>query len=587
MQKKWLSLLSGSAALCAFFSFNEPEPAPLPEPEVVIASYPKDYFQSPVASSIRLTGTFGELRSDHFHSGIDIKSATGGVGQPVLAAADGFVDRIKVQASGYGNVIYLKHPNGYTTLYAHLDRFSPELEKFVRENQYKRERFEIDLQPVDGQFKVLKGQEIGKLGNSGGSTGPHLHFEIRNSITGKVLNPQLFNLPILDNVPPEIRDMKVYFLTDNREVMTSKALPLQRDKKGLVGLEGDTVRFGAWRVGFGVKAYDHMNGFRNDNGIYAISLFADDKLAYEWRMGELDFDETRYHNAHIDYPAKKRFGAWFHRCFVLPGNRLNNYAHTETLGSVALYKDKPVKINLKVTDAGGNTSTINFWALRDETVETIPAMPFQYDFNYQTENNITLNDFNLQLPLGALYESLRFQYSTSPSDEPGQYSPLHHLQDTRTPLHKYVEIGLKPTNLPEGLRSKAVIAACNEGRPDNCGGAWVNGMLKTRVRNFGDYCIMADTDAPSIIPVVFSDDMRKKSSMAFRIRDNFAISGMADGLSYRGTVDGQWVLFEFDPKRERLTYTFDGHVGPGKHQLRLVVKDDRGNEAFFEGAFLK
>ena len=587
MQKKWLSLLAGSVALCAFFSFDEPEPASLPDPEVVVASYPKDYFQSPVTSSIRLTGTFGELRSDHFHSGIDIKSATGGVGQSVMAAADGFVDRIKVQASGYGNVIYLKHPNGYTTLYAHLDRFSPELEKFVRENQYKRERFEIDLQPADGQFKVQKGQEIGKLGNSGGSTGPHLHFEIRNSGTGKVLNPQLFNLPIPDNVPPEIRDMKVYFLTDNREVITSKALPLQRDKKGLIGLEGDTVRFGAWRVGVSVKAYDHMNGVQNDNGIYAISLFADDKLAYEWRMGELDFDETRYHNAHIDYPAKKRFGAWFHRCFVLPGNRLNNYALTETLGAVPLYKGKPVKINLKVTDAGGNISTINFWALRDETVETIPAMPFQYDFNYQTENNITLNDFNLQVPLGALYESLRFQYSTSPSDEPGQYSPLHHLQDTRTPLHKYVEIGLKPTNLPEALRSKAVIAACNDGRPDNCGGVWVNGMLKTRVRNFGDYCIMADTNAPSIIPVVFGDDMRKKSSIAFRIRDNFAISGMADGLSYRGTVDGQWVLFEFDPKRERLTYTFDGHVGAGKHQLRLVVKDDRGNEAFFEGAFLK
>ena len=587
MQKKWLSLLAGSAALCAFFSFEEPETAPLPDPEVVVASYPKDYFQSPVISSIRLTGTFGELRPDHFHSGIDIKSATGGVGQPVVAAADGFVDRIKVQASGYGNVLYVKHPNGYTTLYAHLDRFAPEIEKFVRENQYKRERFEVDLHPADGQFAVKKGQEIGKMGNTGGSTGPHLHFEIRNSITGKVLNPQLFNLPIADNVPPEIRDMKVYFLTEGREVITSKALPMRRDKKGGVGLEGDTVLFGAGQIGFGVKAYDHMSGFRNDNGIYAISLYADDQLAYEWRMGELDFDETRYHNAHIDYPARKRFGAWFHRCFVLPGNRLNNYTRTETLGAVALSKDKPVKIKLKVTDAGGNTSTLNFWALRDETVETPLLMPFQYTFDYQKENNIALGDFSLQVPLGALYESLRFQYTTSPSDEPGQYSPLHHLHDTRTPLHKYIEIGLKPTGLPEELRSKAVIAACNEGRPDNCGGAWVNGMLKTRIRNFGDYCIMVDTDPPNIFPVVFADDMRKKSNMSFRIRDNFAVNGPADGLSFRGTVDGQWVLFEHDPKRSRITHTFDGHVGPGKHQLRLVVKDDRGNEAFFEGAFLK
>lgn len=587
MPKKWLSLLAGGAALFAFFSFNESEPTPLPDPEVVVASYPKDYFQSPVLSFIRLTGTFGELRPDHFHSGIDIKSATGGVGQPVVAAADGFVDRIRVQASGYGNVVYIKHPNGYSTLYAHLDRFSPELQKYVRDNQYKRERFEVDLQPADGQFAVKKGQEIGKLGNSGGSTGPHLHFEIRNSMTGKVINPQLFNLPIADNVPPEIRDMKVYFLTDKREVLGSKALPMRRDKKGVIGLEGDTVRFGAWRVGFGVKAYDHMSGFRNDNGIYAIALFADDKLTYEWRMGELDFDETRYHNAHIDYPARKRFGAWFHRCFVLPGNQLNNYAQTETLGAVELYKDKPVKIKLKVTDAGGNTSTINFWALRDEVLETPLLLPFQYAFDYQKDNTIALEDFNMYVPQGTLYESLRFQYTTSASDEPGQYSPLHHLHDTRTPLHKYVDISLKPYNLPEKLRSKAVIAACNDGRPDNCGGTWVNGMLKTRVRSFGDYCIMADADPPSIVPVVFADDMRKKNSISFRIRDNFAVSGQADKMSFRGTVDGKWVLFEFDQKRERLTYTFDEHVGPGKHQLRLAVKDDRGNEAFFEGTFLK
>jgi len=588
MQKKWGSLLAGSAVLCAFLSFDEPDPAPLPPPEVVIASYPKDYFQSPVSSSIRLSGTFGELRPDHFHSGIDIKSATGRVGQPILAAADGFVDRVKVQASGYGNVLYVKHPNGYTTLYAHLDRFSPEIEKYVRENQYGKESFEVDLKPAEGQFTVKKGQEIAKLGNTGGSSGPHLHFEIRNSATDKMLNPQLFNLPIADNVAPEIRDMKVYFLTDNREVITSKPLPLQRDKKGQVGLEGDTVRFAAGRIGFGVKAYDHMNGLNNDNGVYAIELFADDKLAYEWRMGELDNEETRYNNAHMDYAARKRFGAWFHRCFVLPGNFLNNYVRTETLGAVALAKDKPVKIKLKVTDAGGNSSVINFWALQSEIEEPLPlAIPFQYFFDYQKENTIALENFNLRMPIGTLYESLQFRYTASASDEKGQYSPLHHLQDTRTPLHKYIEIGIKPDNLPEDLRSKAVIAACNDGRPDNCGGVWVNGILKTQVRSFGDYCIMADTDPPTIVPVIFGDDMRKKSAIAFRIRDNFAISGKARGLRFRGTIDGKWVLFSFDQKRERITYTFDEHVPPGQHTLHLTVTDDRGNEAFFEGKFLK
>lgn len=583
MQNKWLILLSGSAVLCAFFAFNKPDPARLSDP----VNYPKDYFQSPVNTAIRLTGTFGELRPNHFHSGIDIKSATGRVGQTVMASADGFIDRIKVQASGYGNVLYLKHPNGYTTVYAHLDRFAPEIQKYVRDYQYRKERFEVNIQPPDGLFKVKKGQEIGKLGNTGGSTGPHLHFEIRNTATGKVLNPQLFDLPIPDNVPPDIRDMKVYYLTENREVLSSKALPLRRNKMGVAGLDGDTVRFGAWRVGFGVKAYDRMTGFPNDNGLYTIALYADDQLSYEWQMGELDFDETRYQNAHIDYSARSRYGAWFHRCFLLPGNHLNNYVQTETQGAVTLYKDKPVKIKLDVTDANGNTSTVTFWALRDEKIAPLPPVDAQYEFNYLTDNDMSTEDFKMHIPRGALYESLSFQYKISPSDDPGQYSPLHHLQDSRTPLHKYVDISLKPTGLPEELRSKAVIVACNEGRPDNCGGAWVDGMLKTRVRNFGDYCIMVDTDPPRIIPVVFADDMRKKATMSFRIRDNFAIGGQAHGLSYKGTVDGKWILFEYDPKRERITYTFDGHVGPGKHKLRLVVTDDRDNEAFFESTFLR
>lgn len=598
--------MAGSAVLCAFLFFNSfdnvepslsaaliavPNPTLTPAPRLTVeeelAAYPKDYFQSPINTQIRLSGTFGELRPDHFHSGIDIKSFNGRVGQPVLAAADGYVSKIKVQAGGYGNVLYVKHPNGYTTLYAHLDRFAPALQQFVRENQYGQESFEVELTPGNSQFPVKQGEEIGKLGNSGGSSGPHLHFEIRNSVTDKVLNPQLFNLPIADNVAPDIRDMKVYFLTEGREVITSKPLPLQRDKKGVIGLEGDTVKFGAWRVGFGVKSYDHMNGMNNDNGVYAIELFADDKLAYEWRMGELNFDETRYHNAHIDYSAKKRFGAWFHRCFVLPGNLLNNYAPTETLGAIALYKDRPVKIRLKVTDAAGNVSAVSFWALRDEAIETPLAVPYQYDFLFQQENTVSREDFSLRLPLGSLYESLKFQYSTSPSDETDQYSLLHHLQDTRTPLHKFIEIDIKPTNLPEELRPKAVIAACNEGRPDNCGGVWVNGMLKTQVRNFGDYCIMADTEPPAIIPVGFGDDMRKKNSMSFRIRDNFAVSGKAQGLRFRGTVDGKWILFEYDQKSARITHTFDEHIAPGQHQLRLTVIDDRENMAFFEGTFLK
>lgn len=561
-------------------------PLPAPSIETLLALYPKDYFINPVDDDIKLTGTFGELRPDHFHSGIDIRSKTGGVGQPVFAAAAGYIDRIKVQAGGYGNVLYVKHPNGYSTVYAHLDRFAPEIENYVREQQYKKERFEIDLQPADGHFKVKQGQELGKLGNSGSSSGPHLHFEIRNSSTQKVLNPLLFGLPVPDQIAPDIRELKAYFLTENREVLHSRSLRLKELGNNQYGVAGDTVQLGAWRVGFGLKTYDQMSGFRNDNGIFALTLFADDQLVYEWRMAELDFDETRYLNAHTDFTAKKRGEGWFQRCFVLPGDQLSNYVHTPAKGAVNLYKEKPVKISIKVLDAGGNASTLTFWVLRNEdNMEGFVSTPFQYEFPYDRDNDIETEDFGLHLSKGTLYESLRLEYNTTSDGSEGVYSSVHHLHHDKVPVHRYFDIAIKPHGLSEQLRSKAVIVRCGDHKPDNCGGSWKDGKIATRVRNFGDYCIMTDTIAPSIVPVQFEENMRNKSEMAFRISDNFDVSGSADRMEYRGLVDDKWVLFEYDAKRARLTHTFDGHIGPGEHLLKLTVSDDRRNKKVLERKF--
>ena len=583
MRKIWLSILGGGVLLFPILSFQGPyHPA-----AVVVAaapaegSYPTDYFRSPVNAPIRLTGTFGELRPDHFHAGIDIDSQTGGVGQPVVAAADGYVDHIKVQSGGYGNALYIRHPNGFTTLYGHLDRFSPAIQQYVRQHQYKRERFEVDLHPPNSMFPVKKGQEVAKLGNTGGSSGPHLHFEIRNSTTGKVLNPLLFGLPVADKMAPDIRDMKVYFLNERREVQISKAFPIMRRPNGTLGVLGDTVRLAAWRVGFGVKVYDRSAGYRNDNGIFALRLYANDQLAFQWKMDELDFDESRYLNAHVDYPVRQQYGAWFHRCFVLPGDYLENYTPTESFGAIALSKDQAVKVTVQAADAAGNLTDVTFWALRADPVDPIVGPTYQYEFPFDQDNRLAVDGFEMVLPKGALYENLPFQYKTTPDESQGVYSPLHHLQDARTPAQRYFEIAMRPQDLPLELYSKACIVRCGDGRPVGCGGTWRGDMLVTKVREFGDYCVMTDTVAPRIIPIVFSADMRRKSILSFRIRDNFGVGGSADGLSYRGTVDGKWILFEYDRKSARLKYTFDGHVGPGMHTLVLTVKDDRGNEGVF------
>lgn len=587
MSQRWIKLIFGGSLLLLVAAFGKPEPTPDPTPEAILALYPKDYFVSPVDDAIRLTGTFGELRPDHFHSGIDIKSKTGGVGQPIFAAAEGFVDRIKVQASGYGNVMYIKHPNGYTTVYAHLDRFAPEIEQFVRAQQYKKESFEVDLQPADGQFKVRQGQSIGTMGNSGGSTGPHLHFEIRNTATQKGLNPLLFGLPVPDKEAPYIQGLRAYFLSEKREVNLSRDLKIVRKGPGRYGVENDTLQLGAWRIGFGLKTFDQMSGFRNENGIFALSMMVDDQLAYEWRMAELDLEETRYLNAHVDYPAKRKGRGWFQRCFILPGDKLSNYTRTEGMGVVPLYVEKASKVRMKVLDTGGNTSILEFWVKRNPNMESYVGQPYQYELRYDTDNKIETSDLQLSLPEGVLYETVPFQYRTTQDVSSGIYSPVHHLHNTQTPVHRYFDIALRPYAIPEALKGKAVVAHCGAGRPDNCGGTWKGDMLAAKARHFGDFCVMIDTIPPKIMPVVFDDDMRRKNSMSFRISDNFDASGAAKGLYFRGTVDGKWVLFEYDKKRDRLTHVFDGRVGAGEHTLRLTVCDDRNNETVYEGRFTR
>ncbi|MBL7810244.1 MAG: M23 family metallopeptidase [Saprospiraceae bacterium] len=587
MLKAIFPLLCGaSIAIFAIWGFEPKQHAAgigLPE-ERKTETHPTDFFGPPISGPVMLTGTCGELRPNHFHAGLDIDGVTGNA---ILASADGFIETIKVQAGGYGNVLYLKHPNGYTTLYAHLDRFSADIQKYVKAQQYEHERFEVDLNPPLGMFQVKKGQLIGYLGNTGGSQGPHLHFEIR-SPSGKAVNPLLCGIPVTDNLAPEIRDMKVYFLNAKREVLGSKPLSLNKDKYGNIGLEGDTVRIGGNTIGFGVKSYDRSNLRRNDNGVYSVALFTNDKLAFQWTADEFDFDDTRYLNAHIDYPARQKMGAWFHRCFALPGNFLTNYTRTETMGAIQLHPEKPVKVTIKVADAAGNMKSLHFWVLQDEAaMESFMSAPFLFLFPYDQENHLDMDGLALTLPVGSLYESVQMQYLVSVDSSSDLYSPMHHLHDERTPLHKNFDIRIKPTHLPPTLRSKAVIANCNSGRPDNCGGVWQGDWLSTKTKAFGDYCVMVDTIAPRISPVAFTRDMRRKSSMSFRILDNFAVAGLADNLSYRGTIDGKWVLFEFDKKRNRIIYTFDEKVGKGEHTVHISVKDDRGNEGVFQGKFIK
>ncbi len=547
--------------------------------------YPQNYFRSPVDNSIRLSGTFGELRPNHLHSGIDIKARNGKVGQPIYAIADGYVSRIKVQSGGYGNALYINHPNGYTSVYAHLQSFDKQVSTYINQYQHKRKSFEVDLFPGWEQFKISKGDVIGRLGVSGRSFGPHLHFEIRNTRSEKPINPLLFGIPVVDKVSPKLHQLKAYMLNDKLETLDTKTYRLSKTAKGY-RISGDTLLLGAWRTGFALKAFDHMTGTSNWNGIYSLAMYQDNELVYHFEMEKFAFSESRYINAHLDYAEQVTKKSYFHRCYTLPGNRLSIYTDRINNGVIKLQKGKATRIRMIAEDVEGNAAELEFWVKRGEVLPP-QRNTYNYLLPYQEENVIDNGAMKLFFPKGSFYENVYLKYASSQEGSADTYSTVHHVHDYRVPVHKYFTIAIKPTTLPEQLKSKALIAYCEPGEPSvSCGGSWRGEMLEAKVRDFGEFVIMLDKEPPRIRPIRFQKNMQGWSKMTFKVTDNFPTARNLSYLDYSATIDGDWVLMEYDAKKDLLIHRFTPDLSRGEHQLQLVVKDDRGNESILKRSFL-
>ena len=553
-----------------------------------VKEYPQDYFRSPVNHPILLAGTFGELRPNHFHAGIDIKAAGGKIGESLFAVAEGTVSRIKVASGGYGNVLYIDHPNGYTSVYAHLYRFTPEIADFVKQQQYERNAFELDLYPPTGMFNFAKGEIIGKLGLSGRSYGPHLHFEIRDTQTEKPINPLLFGIDIKDNIAPKLHQLKIYNLNDKRETLRTKTYDLQKFGKNKYKIKGDTLVMGAWRVGFGLKAYDHMEGAPNWNGIYTMDMYNDEDLWFNFTMETFAFDETRYINAHLDYEEQVSKKSYFNRCYELPGNQLKSiYKEKTAHGVVELNKSRAKKINMVVTDVDGNAAELEFWVKRGE-VKQPESTTFNYKLPFNEPNIIDNGSIYLYFPEGAFYENLYMNYSASADNSSDIFSPVHHIHNYKTPVHTYYDIGIKPTHIPAGKKDKMFIAYCDkDNNITHCGGVWENGMLKAKVRDMGEFYIMTDETPPTITPSNFKSNMRGYNVMSFKIKDNYGTARNLEGLKYSATIDGQWVLMEYDAKNDKISHRFEKDLPRGEHLLRLSLTDESGNETVLEKTFTR
>ena len=535
--------------------------------------YPLTDFRSPLdIEPPALAGSFGELRANHFHSGIDFRTNQR-IGYPVYAPADGFVSRLRVQNSGFGLALYINHPNGYTTVYGHLSRFNPKIAQIVKNIQYKKTSYEIDEFPSVDLIPVRKGEVIAYTGNTGSSGGPHLHFEIRDTKTEATINPQLLGISIPDNIPPTIHAMYVYRLNGQPfNEFTPKQYFQVAGGKGRYKLnQVNTINLNG-EVGFGIVVNDKHNGASGNNGAYAIELAVDGNTVYTSALERFTFENSKAINSHIDYPTYLRTKQSIQKSFVDPGNPLQIYFNLVNNGRINFNDGKTHAVKYTISDARGNKSTLAFNVFADaKAVIKTQESPLGTSFTYNKQNEFTTNDLKVILPKGTLYNDFNFLYKKTAKPQQNAFSEIHQIHNNLTPLHTGFELWIKADSTVVKYQSKALIVNSNR---SSQGGNFENGWVKTKPRNFGSFFIAIDTVAPNIVPINIANgkNMAGISKMSFRISD--ALSGIK---SFNGYIDGKWVLMEFDTKTANLWHNFDERTRTGKHTFELLVVDMKDN----------
>ena len=546
-----------------------------------------NYFEAPLKIPFFLSGNFAELRTNHFHGGIDIKTQ-GRTGLPVYAAAEGTVSRINISPSGYGNALYIDHPNGTTTVYGHLQSFALPIEDYIRKIQYEKEVFAIDQIVPAGTLPVKKGEQIAKSGNSGSSGGPHLHFEIRRTKELVMLNPLLFQMPVKDKTKPVIQAVMVYPVSDGAGVSGK-----QQPQRFETILKGNSYQLKnnqpipVWgKIGFGLQAVDLLDGNPNKCGIYKLKLSIDNELVYSFTMDDYVLDESKYINSHIDYEQAIRSGRRLYRTWLEPGNKLSIYDTVEKRGIYQASDNSPHKVKFEITDVYGNSTSLEFTILSKE-ITLIPAEAKGEQFKYNRNNHIRNEDIEFNIPVGALYNDVGFLYEKKPLN-PKFYSSVYKLHNSFVPLHFACPLRIKVVNLPTNLESKVMLAQIDpvSGRVYSATGKFIDGWVEGNIRVLGNYVLAVDTIAPKIISLSIADKktLKETGKLRFTITDN--LSGIE---TFRGTIDGQWVLFEYDLKNNLISYTFDKkRLQLGKnHFLNLETTDYKGNTSKYKANFYK
>lgn len=550
---------------------------------------PKEYFSSPLNIGLTVTGSFSEIRPNHFHSGIDF-NVLKKEGLPVFAVADGVISRIRVSPFGFGNALYIDHPNGFTSVYAHLKSYNDTITEYVHVNQYTLKSFDVDLFPKNKKeiICIKKGDLIGYAGNSGSSGGAHLHFELRNTQTENIINPLLFGFNVPDNFPPYFDFIKIYPEDDNSFIgSVTNATRFNVKKTGSRDYRlssKDTLSL--WgKLSVGVQAFDFHQNQRDHNGFYSMKMFVDRSGFFSMVCDSFSFDESRYVNASIDFAANYNSDNRIVKSKKLPGNQLSFFTSNAENGVLTFTDEKIHEVVVAVSDLAGNTINLRFWVKSQKPggfvkVPFIPDVDSAILFRYDKTNRFETNELVVELPSGSLYEDLTFTYNRSPGST-GMYSAIHYLHNAEVPLQSRIKVAVKAKGLPQNMRTKALLVRVDrDGKRSPAGGSYENGYVSASTNLFDGYAIVIDTIPPVIRP--WTENSKSKTSLKFTVSDNF--SGIN---TYRGEVNGEWALVEWDPKNKLMIYRFDEVAQTGNNTFNLYLEDEKGNKSKYSTTFTR
>ncbi len=540
-------------------------------------------YESPVLFTPRISGSFGELRPGHFHAGIDIKSPTRTVGAPIHAVADGYIYRIKVQERGYGKALYIRHRGGYVSVYAHLDSFAPPIEALIDSLQYRRRQYFIDYYPKAHEWPVRKGEKIGTLGNTGNSTGPHLHFEWRKAGGTVAVHPLLYNPNLYkDDIPPTIQQVRFVLLDRDFHSRHRTTITLPKGTNNY--LHRDTLLLPTGYIGVLLRGFDRINGSANNVDFHSIAVRVDSITVFRYYIDAIHFSKQRYIHAHIDYGSYVRDRQYWHRCYRLPGNALPLYPYLANEGVFYLTPGSTKSVEIIARDFHGNTTSARF-VLKGDQSQNIDVLTDSTGYYLDFNKSYTLQQgpLRLRIPAHSFYQNL-FLHICPPSS---LNEPFSIGADT-IPVHRYMALRIAvPSDSTAYHREKMILTyLTRDSKRESWGGQWKGGSFVVDIRKLGVFQLSWDTVAPTITPLWVRKSVRYGDVLKWRIEDNLPTAGKARPLKVEGQLNDQWALVYYDPKSRTASLRISKRWAPGNYTLRITATDDRNNTRVWQSAIV-